>query len=50
MSNKRKVTYFYDPEIGNYYYGAGHPMKPFRIRMTHSLVVSNFLFVVVSIS
>ena len=42
MSGKRKVTYFYDPEIGNYYYGAGHPMKPFRIRMTHSLVVSIF--------
>ncbi|PKA53815.1 Histone deacetylase 19 [Apostasia shenzhenica] len=35
---KRKVCYFYDPEVGNYYYGQGHPMKPHRIRMTHSLL------------
>lgn len=35
---KRKVSYFYDPEIGNYYYGQGHPMKPHRIRMTHALL------------
>ncbi|KAG6485162.1 hypothetical protein ZIOFF_053691 [Zingiber officinale] len=37
-SKKRKVCYFYDTEIGNYYYGQGHPMKPHRIRMTHSLL------------
>lgn len=24
---KRKVSYFYDPDIGNYHYGQGHPMK-----------------------
>lgn len=36
---KRKVAYFYDPEVGNYYYGQGHPMKPHRIRMTHALLV-----------
>ncbi|GFY86349.1 histone deacetylase 1 [Actinidia rufa] len=35
---KRKVFYFYDPEVGNYYYGQGHPMKPHRIRMTHALL------------
>ncbi|MBA0799025.1 hypothetical protein Gohar_009561 [Gossypium harknessii] len=35
---KRKVLYFYDPEVGNYYYGQGHPMKPHRIRMTHALL------------
>nr|GMD90759.1 histone deacetylase 19-like [Ipomoea batatas] len=35
---KRKVSYFYDPEVGNYYYGQGHPMKPHRIRMTHALL------------
>ncbi|XP_039840175.1 probable histone deacetylase 19 [Panicum virgatum] len=34
---KRRVCYFYDSEVGNYYYGQGHPMKPHRIRMTHSL-------------
>ncbi|XP_002983212.2 histone deacetylase 19 [Selaginella moellendorffii] len=37
--SKRRVSYFYDPEVGNYYYGQGHPMKPHRMRMTHSLLV-----------
>ncbi|XP_024393389.1 histone deacetylase 19 isoform X2 [Physcomitrium patens] len=36
---KRRVSYFYDPDVGNYYYGQGHPMKPHRIRMAHSLLV-----------
>ena len=40
MKGKKKVTYFYDPEIGNFYYGAGHPMKPHRIRMAHNLMVN----------
>uniref|UniRef100_A0A0E0PZJ8 Histone deacetylase n=1 Tax=Oryza rufipogon TaxID=4529 RepID=A0A0E0PZJ8_ORYRU len=35
---KRRVCYFYDAEVGNYYYGQGHPMKPHRIRMTHALL------------
>jgi histone deacetylase 1/2 len=35
---KRKVCYFYDPEVGNYYYGQGHPMKPHQIRMIHALL------------
>ncbi len=26
-SVKRRVSYFYDPDIGNYHYGQGHPMK-----------------------
>ena len=26
-SAKRRVSYFYDTEIGNYHYGMGHPMK-----------------------
>ena len=34
-----QVAYFYDPEIGSYYYGPGHPMKPHRLRLTHNLVV-----------
>ena len=33
------MAYFYDPEVGSYYYGPGHPMKPHRLRLTHSLVV-----------
>ncbi|XP_073109293.1 histone deacetylase 19-like [Elaeis guineensis] len=32
---KQWVCYFYEPEVGNYYYGQGHPMKPHRIRMIH---------------
>eukprot|EP00249_Psilotum_nudum_P015769 c25509_g1_i1 orf=726-2162(+) len=36
---KRRVSYFYDPEVGNFYYGQGHPMKPHRIRMAHNLIV-----------
>ncbi|XP_016452681.2 histone deacetylase 6-like [Nicotiana tabacum] len=37
-ATKRRVTYFYDPYIGDYYYGQGHPMKPHRIRITQNLV------------
>lgn len=40
----RKVAYFYDSEIGNYYYGQGHPMKPHRVRMTHNLIVNYNLY------
>lgn len=35
---KRKVTYFYNPSIGDYYYGENHPMKPIRIQMAHHLI------------
>lgn len=38
MSSKRRISYFYDGDVGNFYYGQGHPMKPHRIRMTHSLL------------
>ncbi|KAH6772388.1 histone deacetylase 1 [Perilla frutescens var. frutescens] len=36
--SKRKVCYFYDPEVGNYYHEQDYPMKPHRIRMTHALL------------
>ena len=36
----RKVSYFYDADMGSYYYGAGHPMKPQRVRMAYDLVRS----------
>jgi histone deacetylase 1/2 len=39
-TSKRRVSYFYDPEVGNYHYGQGHPMKPHRARMTHNLIVN----------
>nr|XP_017217460.1 PREDICTED: histone deacetylase 6-like [Daucus carota subsp. sativus] len=38
-ATKRRVTYFYEPTIGDYYYGQGHPMKPHRIRMAHNLII-----------
>ncbi|KAG6505539.1 hypothetical protein ZIOFF_037898 [Zingiber officinale] len=37
-AGKRRVCYYYEPEIGNYYYGQGNAMKPHRVRMTHSLL------------
>jgi histone deacetylase 1/2 len=44
QSTRRKVCYYYDGDIGNYYYGQGHPMKPHRIRMTHNLVLNYGLY------
>lgn len=38
--HKTKVSYYYDLEIGNFYYGQGHPMKPQRMRMTHNLLLN----------
>lgn len=44
-----RVGYFYDGKlysenVGNFYYGQGHPMKPHRVRMTHQLVLGYKLF------
>ncbi|XP_040563550.1 histone deacetylase 3 [Lepeophtheirus salmonis] len=36
---KKRVVYFYDAEVGNFHYGPGHPMKPHRLAVTHSLVL-----------
>lgn len=33
--SKRRVSYFYDNEVGSFYYGQEHPMKPFRMKMAH---------------
>lgn len=35
---------FFLGDIGNYYYGQGHPMKPHRIRMTHNLLLNYGLY------
>ncbi|KAI9712965.1 MAG: histone deacetylase [Candelaria pacifica] len=43
-SEKKKVAYFYDSDVGNYAYVAGHPMKPHRIRMSHSLIMNYGLY------
>jgi len=42
--NNKRISYFYDSNVGNYYYGQGHPMKPHRIRMTHNLVLNYGLY------
>jgi histone deacetylase 1/2 len=39
-----RVDYFYDEAVGNYHYGAGHPMRPHRVRLTHNLLVSYGLY------
>lgn len=36
--------HFFIGDIGNYYYGQGHPMKPHRIRMTHNLLLNYGLY------
>lgn len=40
QGTKKKVAYFYDSDVGNYAYVAGHPMKPHRIRLAHSLIMN----------
>jgi hypothetical protein len=43
-SSKKRVTYFYDDEVGHFAYETGHPMKPHRIRLTQSLVLHQGLY------
>ena len=38
--SKHKVTYFFDPDVGNFHFGPGHPMKPHRVAVTHDLVLN----------
>lgn len=39
------LFFHYGPgDVGNYYYGQGHPMKPHRIRMTHNLLLNYGLY------
>ncbi len=42
--SKKRVAYFYDSDVGNYAYVSGHPMKPHRIRLAHSLVMNYGLY------
>ena len=36
----KEVVYLFDPNIGKYYYGHRHPMKPHRLTLTNSLVIN----------
>ncbi|KAJ0810219.1 putative histone deacetylase [Helianthus annuus] len=40
MRSKDRISYFYDGDVGNVYFGPNHPMKPHRLCMTHHLVLS----------
>ncbi|KAL7076058.1 hypothetical protein ACQ4LE_004561 [Meloidogyne hapla] len=40
MINKSSICYYHHPDLGNFHYGAQHPMKPARLAATHSLVVN----------
>lgn len=44
MSGSHKIAYFYEPEVGNFYYGSQHPMKPYRLAITHSLILKYGLY------
>lgn len=39
MMNQRAV-YFYDDDIGKFYYAPNHAMKPHRVRMAHTLITA----------
>ncbi|EIE22949.1 histone deacetylase 3 [Coccomyxa subellipsoidea C-169] len=39
-----QVSYFYDPDIGTFYYGPNHPMKPHRITLTNNLILHYGLY------
>lgn len=41
---KKRVSYFYHPEVGHFYYGPSHPMKPHRLKLAHHLVLSYGLY------
>ncbi|KAH8817110.1 histone deacetylase RPD3 [Xylogone sp. PMI_703] len=41
---KKRINYIYDSDIGNFAYESGHPMKPHRIRLAHSLVMNYGLY------
>lgn len=38
--SQHRVAYFYNADVGNFHYGPGHPMKPHRLAVTHSLVLN----------
>jgi acetoin utilization deacetylase AcuC-like enzyme len=42
--SKQRVSYFYNPEVGNFYYGPSHPMKPHRLKLAHHLILSYDLY------
>ncbi|KAA8493734.1 Histone deacetylase 1 [Porphyridium purpureum] len=39
-ARRNRVSFYYDHEIGNFYYAQGHPMKPHRVRMAYDLLAA----------
>src|SRR5574340_851085 len=35
---KKKTAFLYSEKFGSFFYGANHPMKPVRLRLTHELM------------
>jgi len=36
---EKKVVYFYNSDIGYHDFGSNHPLKPYRLRMAHTLII-----------
>ncbi|KAF9257791.1 histone deacetylase [Marasmius fiardii PR-910] len=36
--SRRRVSYYYDSDVGSYTYGLGHTMKPHRMKLAHDLI------------
>ena len=41
---KQIVSYYYTEDTGHRYYGPGHPMKPFRMKLAHHLILTYGLY------
>lgn len=37
--SKDRISYYYNPDVANFHFGEGHPMKPPRLALTHQLVL-----------
>ena len=41
---KHRVAYYYQEDVGHRYYGPTHPMKPFRMKLAHHLILTYGLY------
>uniref|UniRef100_A0A7E4VMQ1 Histone deacetylase n=1 Tax=Panagrellus redivivus TaxID=6233 RepID=A0A7E4VMQ1_PANRE len=39
IGRKRNIMYFHNENVAAFHYGPHHPMKPFRLAVTHSLIL-----------
>ncbi|GAU99938.1 hypothetical protein RvY_10869 [Ramazzottius varieornatus] len=39
-TGRKKIAYFHDEDVGAFDYHSAHPMKPYRLAVTHSLIES----------